>query len=277
MGLFGAYFDESGTHRGAEVLVVAGYVAPADQFKKLEFAWWHALVNAGLNPTKEHFHMSHFEARNERYMEGKTPFYGWSDKKANALLSSLVGIMEKRITFGVAIAVDVSDYERWRQHHGPGVDMDQYAFAATRCLHRTAGTMNELKLAGDIAYIFGDGVEGADQVNRAVAGMLASPEWRKEYRVASPGFGGVLKYLALQAADIGVWETRRYCLGARNRDNKGMRESLQRLIARIQHYTEFYHRGALDDFAREFARHIASEPIATDDGDAWPGVAGPVI
>lgn len=257
MATFGAYFDESGTARDARILVVAGYIAPVDRWKKFEVAWWQTLANAGLDPTKTAFHMTDFEARKQAHMKGRTPFADWSDRKAKAVFESLLGIMQKYILFGVAIAVVVDDYERWQ----PGnATLNRYAFCAIRCVHRVAAEMHRVGLQGDIAYVFGDGVFGSEQVSQSVAGVLDDPEWRQEYRMASLELGGTLKYLPLQAADIGVWETRRYCVTARNTLNEaGLRKSLESLYATIPHPSEYYDFAMLDNYGKEFRERLAQE------------------
>ena len=258
MGMFAAYFDESGTTRESRVLVVAGYVSPVEQWKKFESEWWHTLANAGLDPNHIAFHLSEFESRKLDHMKAKTPFAEWSDRKAEAVYETLLGIMRTRIRFGVAIGLIVDDYEQWASDGY--TTLSRYAFCAIRCIHRVAASMDQLGLQDEIAYIFGDGAPGSEEVNRSVAGVLANPEWRKEYRMASLGFGGTLKYLPLQAADIGVWETRRYCMTARNNPNEaGLRKSLEFLHKAIPHPSEYYDRAGLENYLKEFAERHAEE------------------
>ena len=255
---FAAYFDESGTARDSKVLAVAGYVARVEQWRKFDLAWWQALANAGLDPTTTPFHMSDFEPRKAAHMKNKTPFAGWSDRKAEAVFGALLEIMRRHILFGVAISVVVDDYEQWVTDGY--ANLTRYSFCAIRCVHRVAASMDEAGLSGDIAYIFGDGALGREEVDQSVVRVLADPAWRKEYRMASLEFGGTLRHLPLQAADIGVWETRRYCLTARNNANEaGLRKSIESLYNTIPHPSEYYDRAGLDNYAKEFGERLAEE------------------
>lgn len=265
--MLGAYFDESGTQPGDGVIVVSGYIAPASEWAKFQTAWWQTLSNAGIDPSKIAFHMTEFNSRHKPYMKDKTPFprvaQQWSDAKADAVLGSLLGIIQQRATFSVSTAVVVKDYEEFLAETGS--TLSRYAFCATRCLHQCAAKMDEFQIDGKIAYIFGDGAEGAVEVNRSVARVHASPELRKEYRMASLGFGGTLDYLPLQAADIGVWESRRYSMTVRDRTGAEMRKSLESLLSGLPHSTEYYDKAGLYRYLAElrvWVAHLEAEEAA---------------
>ena len=45
---YNAYFDESGTHDGAPVIVVGGFVATYDRWARIELEWREILASRGI-------------------------------------------------------------------------------------------------------------------------------------------------------------------------------------------------------------------------------------
>jgi hypothetical protein len=97
------YFDESGTHAGAPVIVVAGYVAPERGWRRLEIKWKKVLTQERA----DHYHAKDLMADPPRGI-----YEGWSRKKADKLTGRLVPIVAELAgrAYGVHVLAD-----NWRQ------------------------------------------------------------------------------------------------------------------------------------------------------------------
>lgn len=255
MAMLAGYFDESGTAKDARILSVGGYIAPVDQWKRFQSEWWKVLSKAGLDPSVTPFHMAEFEARKQPHMKGKTPFAEWSDKKANAVLQALLGVIRKRAAIGVVAAVLVEDYEAVKG--APAFAPSRYHFCVTRCLIRTSRWALDNGVTGSVAYVFEDGACDKDEVfkhevNRAAAEYLADEDFRRTYLINSLSFESKLKFFPLQAADILAWEARRHCLSGGFRTVEGLRPSLHSLLSGLPHISEYYDQQELQRFATHF-------------------------
>ncbi len=64
-----AYFDDSGTHAGSDVILMGGLIAHEDEWKVLEAEWKTALGEFGLR----RMHMSHCESRKGEFAAFERP------------------------------------------------------------------------------------------------------------------------------------------------------------------------------------------------------------
>jgi hypothetical protein len=94
------YFDDSGTHDDSEVIVMAGFVGPEEQWKKFDKAWADKLSEplAGKPPLKR-FHMV-------RCMQGDGEFSGYSDAERDAVIHDFRQIILDAKLIGNVTAVD---------------------------------------------------------------------------------------------------------------------------------------------------------------------------
>jgi hypothetical protein len=97
--LLTGYFDESGTHRGSPVSVVAGYIATVIQWRVFESKWRKMLDKAGV----ETFHVADLcNSRNE--------FHGWTEERRRVLIKQAARIIKEQTELGVGFAVLVNDF-----------------------------------------------------------------------------------------------------------------------------------------------------------------------
>jgi hypothetical protein len=97
-----AYFDDSGTHGDAEIIVMAGFIGTEEQWKPFDEAWATKLKNplpeAGKPPLKR-FHMANCEAR-----QGE--FIGYSEPESDAVIHDFRQLILDAKLAGHVMAVD---------------------------------------------------------------------------------------------------------------------------------------------------------------------------
>jgi hypothetical protein len=79
--------------------------------------------------------------------------------------------------------------------------------------------------------------------------LEAKPEWKTHYRAQSLVFGDKADVVPLQAADIGAWEARRYCLMEHKKTKAELRKSLEAMLRSIPHASEYYDKAELVRYA----------------------------
>lgn len=92
------YGDESGIHDEAPVFVLAGWIAPEDEWAGFMPRWRDALRIAG-HPEGVPFHMTDFGS-------SRRAFEGWSDDRRLGLITSLIDVIVGTNVFGCGMVVD---------------------------------------------------------------------------------------------------------------------------------------------------------------------------
>jgi len=95
-----AYLDESGTHAGSPVTVMAGMLANAQQ--------WDAF-DATFQRLKRKHHFQIFHTKKFKKKDGD--FHGWNDGQCLHLMSDLAHLTASSFTEGVSVTLDNADYE----------------------------------------------------------------------------------------------------------------------------------------------------------------------
>ena len=95
-----AYLDESGTHEGSPVTVMAGILANARQWETFESEFRRIKSRHGFRV----FHTKKFKKK-----EGD--FRGWSTRRCLALMSDLAPITASAFTEGLSVTLHNADYE----------------------------------------------------------------------------------------------------------------------------------------------------------------------
>ncbi|MGO9604795.1 MAG: DUF3800 domain-containing protein [Candidatus Binataceae bacterium] len=96
------HFDEAGTHAASSVVVVAGYVAPASDWKELERLWLEALREEGA----AFYHTTDIEAQ----PKPRGIYRDWTREKADRLTDKVVPIAAKYAGPGVGVHVLTKDW-----------------------------------------------------------------------------------------------------------------------------------------------------------------------
>ena len=260
MAMLAAVFDESET--SGQLLVVAGYISRTAQWRQFHQEWCEALIPEGLNPRTIPFHMSEFEARKQPHMKDRGEFLKaighWSDEKCQRVLSRLAEIVNSRAAVGIAIALVLPDFAKVQRGLRPRDRLSPYTFCVMRCFWQAVEWADAQGERESIAYIFEDGAGKKPQteVEKAAAEIYAKSGWRDRYRMGGLVFRKKSECLELQAAYMGAWEGRRYCLGSafQARTREGLRASLEALLHGLPHHSEYWNEREL----RRFSQHIRS-------------------
>jgi Protein of unknown function (DUF3800) len=98
------YLDDSGTDPAQSVVVVAGYISTAREWKKFSAGWLAVLRRYEL----PHFHMSEFLSQrgSELFPKG-----AWRDDRKNALITELVGLVGRSAMLQVGASLPKHDWD----------------------------------------------------------------------------------------------------------------------------------------------------------------------
>jgi hypothetical protein len=200
MFMFTAYLDESGTHAGAGILAVAGYVSVDRQWVEFQREWQEILIAENI----PFFHMADYESRFGIYKD-------WSNEKRIRVITRLCSIIKRRVHRAFTSSVILSDYNEVAAMR-PDLFGTPYGFNANICMRLISDWAEQRAHKGPIAYVFerGSGYEAelAQQFNI----YLSSDELKALYRLSTLTFADKRDILPLQAADILVYEVRKRAL-----------------------------------------------------------------
>lgn len=198
---FTGYFDESGTHAGSRVIVVAGYVSPEREWRRLEIKWKKRLRREGA----KYYHTTDIEAATPR-----GPYKGWSRLKADRLTASLLPLIRDHIKWGFAVYLLREDWEavkRSAQIVFRDYNKFPYVLLSKMCIEGLAVMLGKHLPKGEkISFIF----ERNDSSGKIVDGYN---ELVKRPAYSSCGaiqIGEKTLFPGLQAADLAAWHYRRF-------------------------------------------------------------------
>jgi hypothetical protein len=210
------YLDESGTHAGAQSLVVAGYVAPTDDWITFETEWQACLAEYGI----ESFHMADFA--NKAY-----PFAYLEEDARENCLERLTSLIFKYAWGGYGVFVPLDIYRQAVSPSASRIFGGPYGLAAMRCFFEIADSLSSVDPAAEISCVMDRGVKGRGQILKAYALIRQQSEWRMQ----SLSFEDDRRFSPLQASDILAYEL--YREYTRQVLSKGfMRHNLERLCRR---------------------------------------------
>jgi hypothetical protein len=242
-----AFFDESGTHDGAIVTCVAGYLFEPDQCLRFDDEWREALAAAGL----KYFHM-------EECAHGVAQFKGWPKPKRVEIQTKLIGIIKRRAAIGVVVSVCQQDYATVA---APGLSQagGAYVLCLMWCLAGVSAWVNRHNFQGSIAYFFEAGHRLQSHANRAMNSLASNPILSAQSRYGGHAF--LPKDLAepdkrlvrpLQAADLLAWQWHKDWDNRFGPTRRGRRLDLDSLLA-LPHMHSHLSRANLEAMAVQAA------------------------
>jgi hypothetical protein len=251
-----AYFDDAGTHRMSDIVVMACVIGSEEEWEGFKRAWEAQQLNPlPGKPQLRKFHMTACMARTEG-------FEGYSDAERDAVIKVFRDIILAHPLHGRAIAVSRHDWDRliigpWRIFFG-----DAESFCVRDCmdhvLHRAVDNPGDKK----VTLIFDDGQE---MKRRTLAIAQHKKQWHdgsKEYvaEMFGPSFLSVEKFVPLQAADMFAWETYAYGCGWLAEPTKIIRLHYKRLIESDRFTAGFMDRAKIEQLANLFTEGDVSLP-----------------
>jgi uncharacterized protein DUF3800 len=196
MFMFTAYFDESGTHHGSHVVVVAGYLSADEQWGRFCDEWQSVLDDYKI----DYFHMTDFENRRKQ-------FKNMLDSDRRRLLERLIAFIKIRQRIGFAVTFDLAVYNEMIQEFADLPLKQPYAFCALTLMGRIRAWLRKHSYDEYVAYVYESGAKHAGQVHSAYNYWMRQGELARIMRIGSMVFGDKRDVLPLQAADILAYET----------------------------------------------------------------------
>jgi len=206
------YFDESGHSADKPLIVMAGYLAPSEQWVGFADEWNAALIKAGVvlaNGAPGQFHMTDCEAK-------RRAFEGWTEGQRRSLLGDLMATIERHRLHATGFVISTEWWKTidWNDEHPDHLALEDPYHHAMQNAIATALTMTNEPIAAPelfaptgVKCVFSQ--QGEFQ-GRATAYMAALSHFLS---TARPGFepltyGDPAKLPQLQAADIVAFEFR---------------------------------------------------------------------
>lgn len=185
---FSAYFDESGSKEDTIAVVVAGFVAQAEQLIAFERDWKRILTMFGVSS----LHMKNFA-----HSTGEFASWKGNEEKRRDFLSRLIGITKIRAQHSFAVAVLMDDYRKVDGKYKLHETIAPYTIAARTCVGKVEEWGNKMGVDLEhIAFFFEDGPEDKGDLMRRL----------KRDGKKAPVFLGKEECVVFQAADMLAYE-----------------------------------------------------------------------
>ncbi|HEX8474852.1 MAG TPA: DUF3800 domain-containing protein [Pyrinomonadaceae bacterium] len=213
MAIYTAYFDESGSPDEGKALVVAGYVANAEQWVKFDVEWRAALASEGI----KRFHMRDFA-------HSRREFESWKgdEKRRTAFMKSLVEIIRRNVRKSFSQAIILDGYNRVNEKYQLAEQMLlPYSLCAFACARSVNTWAKEHGYIEPVNYVYEDGAKHKQQFKKVMEHQ-GYPE---------PVFRNKDDNVAFQAADLVAWESLKFYRAMETRTFKRFRQSYAALYS----------------------------------------------
>jgi hypothetical protein len=240
MTMWTGYFDESGIDEKSKTFCIGGFIAQDSDWLDLIRVWLRALNNAGATA----FHMTDFEAR-------RGEFRDWDRKKRFDVFDELVSIVLSYDVYGLGGGTVRDDYQKlivdsdfitvrklkpewWKQ---------PYLMVFQQVIVEAANAIDHFRSQERIAFVFDHQAQFKARAETVYAELQEQADWPRHRRLGSLQFVIKNEAVALQVADLMVYEIRKrldHKLFAPERD---IRKSMGRLQSRLFNPHYFDHAG----------------------------------
>lgn len=198
------YFDDSGTHRGSDSIVVAGFLSDAARWVEFSALWQIALNEFGL----DQFHMTDFANQAPPY----TIANGWSEQNRKCRLDRLLKIIQGHVSYSVGTVIRRKDFDDAISRRARRICGDAFGLAALVCMIDLVEGFRATTVQYGISYVFETGSKGRAAFDRVCANNMKVQENRERLHLLSWRFEPKKEFLPLQAADILAYELYRESL-----------------------------------------------------------------
>jgi hypothetical protein len=193
--ILNAYYDESGTHAGSTVTVMAGLVGDVNDWIEFDREWDKILRKYEIT----HVHAKHLFHRQGMYK-------GWGEQKSWRLLVDLMYVIQERKQLFISRSFLLEDhylrvYLAKKPERRERLD-SRYALCFRAFLHFLPSHHRDHFTRGTVNFILESGHRNAGDALRVFNEFKADKnfEWRDSMGTLS--FGGKEGFPALQAADL---------------------------------------------------------------------------
>lgn len=200
LAMLKAYFDDSGTHAGSNVVVMGGLIGSITQWNAFEQEWRDKLAHPLLGkPALRKWSTADCRARVGEFRD-----YDHHGAERDAVTRDFRKIIIDSELIGIASAIDQTAWDELVVGPARGVLGTALEACFTHCIAQTAliaSTHPEAK--DDIAIVFDQGIETErlNRITRAYKSQLL------DRNLVSIAFADVGRILPLQAADMVATET----------------------------------------------------------------------
>lgn len=188
-----AFFDESGTHQGAPVLCVAGYVIEESRLEEFNAKWAQALADKGLS----HFHMVDCA-------HGSGEFATLSKSARVEVQTQLIGIIRDTTARGVGAMMVTSVYDELMPFH-PNMG-SSYNYCIWHCLEGVRLWIKERDCPVNVKYHFEGGHASDGEADRIMRMAFSDAAARSPFGYSSHTFVNKRSEPGVQAADLLAWQ-----------------------------------------------------------------------
>ncbi|MGO9338231.1 MAG: DUF3800 domain-containing protein [Terracidiphilus sp.] len=224
-----AYFDETGTHGGAPVVCIAGYLF--DSVAAIKFEALHAERVKPLLPTSARgiFHAASCFSRCDK-------FDSLTQTQSNDIFDAMIEVLDSTLIYGILTEIETAVYEAAIKRLGPQVRRmvgSAYSICAIRCAENVSEWLAKRGIAGDVHYFFEAGCQYAGEVAHFFKQIESTPELKSRFRFGGCSFVTKQDAPQLQAADLLAWEWQREraTLTVPENRHRQRRATLKRLAA----------------------------------------------
>ena len=241
-----AFFDESGTQAGADVLSIGGYIAHDDSWPTFTAEWQQAMADYGI----DYFHMTDFENRRKQ-------FKGWPEGKRIPRLNRLMTIINRHTLASAGISVDLAAYERILTQEMKERIRGPYGLALKSCLASLKRLSKNSNMTEPMSITFDFGADQAGAIERETVRVITESE--DESRYFSVRFERERHTAPMQAADIAVYDMRKEVARILGHHERQKRALMGRLNERYL-YWGYMDEDELTRFVARNAERFAEPP-----------------
>ena len=199
-----AYFDDSGTHPQSPVALVAGWISPVPQWKKLIRKWEKAKTDFGFDT----LHMSELIANNPKSEFADKKY--WNEARKEKLLKRLREIIGDHAGQGFENSVSKKDYDDLVQgENRRNMGNFRYTYAVEACLGQVEKWRAGKNISEPTEHIFDRMAKGSakEEIERTFRDAENSDHSLHRYGIykGCHSFRDRSDVIPLQAADMLAW------------------------------------------------------------------------
>jgi hypothetical protein len=243
--MLSAYFDDSGTHDGSDIIVYACFIGTENEWGVLEPAW-KAKRDEPLpgKPPLRKFHMTDC-------ISGYGEFRNYSVEERELVIEGFHDIILASNVIGRAIGLSRHDWDRQITGGQRLFFGDAESFCVRTCLSFAADWTANNQGDKQVTMIFDDGPQHQART-RAIGEEIKRTHNGSEGRAEmfGPSFLPTEKFVPLQAADMLAWESYAYGRGWLKDPKKEIGLRYRRLIETNRITAGFLDREIIEIFAR---------------------------
>ena len=237
-----AYMDDSGSHDGAPVSVIAGYFGGHRRWIEFEDRWSAVLLRYGV----KEFHAKPFWDRDKNGVRTSGEYKGWPNDRAESFLDELLQIVESSARiFPFACAVENEQWERQSEENkrifSGGKPSKSMFLAFQRCVLSVADYCNPGIRAH---YIFDD-----DHGKNSAWAAICYGQLKQQFAKSNPDTYSSIGQFSLedsenapplQAADLLSYEAKKYAEHFLKTGRDEMRDRYVRALTNIRSREDFW-------------------------------------